>query len=34
MKKGVDRKILEKEALFWHGIKKTLGKDPTKRCHK
>jgi hypothetical protein len=34
VKKGVDRKTLEKEAVFWNGIKKTLGKNATKKCHK
>jgi hypothetical protein len=34
MKKETERKTLEKEALFWHGIKKALMKDTTKRCHK
>jgi len=34
MKKGTDAKTLEKEALFWNGIKKALVKDTTKRCHK
>ena len=32
--KGNDRKVLEKEAVFWNGIKKSLGKSVTKRCHK
>ena len=27
-------KALEKEAVFWNGIKKSLGKAITKRCHK
>ncbi|OPX98788.1 MAG: hypothetical protein A4E60_02965 [Syntrophorhabdus sp. PtaB.Bin047] len=34
MKKEMVRKTLEKEASFWHGIKKALIKDTTKRCHK
>ncbi len=34
MKKAKDKALLEKEVLFWNGIKKSLGKDITKRCHK
>jgi hypothetical protein len=34
MKKRVDKRILEKEEVFWNGIKKALGKDSTKKCHK
>lgn len=34
MRKDSARKTLEKEALFWYGIKKALVKDTTKRCHK
>lgn len=34
MRKEVEKKTLEKEALFWYGIKKALAKDTTKRCHK
>jgi len=34
MKKAKDRKMLEKEVLFWNGIKKGLGKNAAKRCHK
>jgi hypothetical protein len=33
LKKGVDKKILEKEAVFWNGIKKVLGKNTVKKCH-
>jgi hypothetical protein len=34
MKKVKDKKMLEKEVLFWNGIKKSLGKNVAKRCHK
>jgi len=34
LKKEVGKRIREKEAVFWNGIKKALGKDATKRCHK
>ncbi len=34
MKKAKDERMLEKEVLFWNGIKKTLGKNTAKRCHK
>jgi len=34
MQKPRDRKLAEKEALFWNGIKKTLGKDIGKKCLK
>jgi hypothetical protein len=34
MKKANGKKILEKEALFWNGIKKSLGKSAAKLCHK
>jgi hypothetical protein len=34
MKKAKDKGLLEKEALFWNGIKKSLGKNTAKRCHK
>ncbi|OPY04948.1 MAG: hypothetical protein A4E61_00498 [Syntrophorhabdus sp. PtaB.Bin184] len=34
MKKETEKRTLEREASFWHGIKKALIKDTTKRCHK
>jgi hypothetical protein len=34
MKKETERKTLEKESLFWYGIKKALAKGTTRRCHK
>jgi hypothetical protein len=34
MKKAKDKGTLEKEVLFWNGIKKSLGKNAAKRCHK
>jgi hypothetical protein len=34
LKKRVDKGILEKEAVFWNGIKKVVVKDTVKRCHK
>lgn len=34
MRKDKSLKTLEKESLFWNGIKKALVKDTTKRCHK
>ena len=34
MRKVKDKKMLEKEVLFWKGIKKSLGKNAEKRCHK
>jgi hypothetical protein len=34
MKKAKDKGMLEKEVLFWNGIKKSLDKRTTKRCHK
>ena len=33
--KGVKGKdILKKEALFWNGMKKILGKKGAQKCHK
>ena len=34
MKKVKEKKMLEKEELFWNGVKKSLGKNTAKRCHK
>lgn len=34
MKKADKARALEKEAMFWRGIKEALAKDSTKRCHK
>jgi hypothetical protein len=34
MKKAKDKGMLEKEVLFWNVIKKSLGKNAAKRCHK
>ncbi len=34
MQKEKDRKVIEKEALFWNGIKKTLGQNIAKKCLK
>jgi hypothetical protein len=34
MKKADGKKMLEKEELFWNGIKKSLGRNVAKRCHK
>jgi len=34
MKKAKDKRMLEKEELFWNGIKKSLGKNAAKRCQK
>jgi hypothetical protein len=34
VKKIVDKKILEKEAVFWNGVKKGLDKNTAKKCHK
>jgi len=34
MKKATEKKMLEKEVVFWNGIKKSLGKNAAKRCHK
>ena len=34
MKKAKEKDMHEKEVLFWNGIKKSLGKQAAKRCHK
>jgi hypothetical protein len=34
MKKEKEKRILEKEELFWNGIKKSLEKSTAKHCHK
>ncbi len=34
MKKTLDKKALEKEAIFWGGLKRQLKENPVKICRK
>ena len=34
MRKVVDKKVLEKEAALWAGLKKAAAEAPVRLCHK
>ena len=34
MRKVVDKKVLEKEAALWAGLKKAVTEAPVRLCHK